>query len=138
MSYDLMVFDALAAPLEREAFMAWYRAQTGWSDGHSYDDAALTTAELCNWYRAMLAKFPAMNGPDAPDRSAWQEDSPLWDDPHFTDYSIGRQVIYCAFAPSVADNARKEAMRRASQHGVGLFDVSEPDGMIFFPDGLTL
>jgi hypothetical protein len=30
LSFDLMVFDASAAPRSRSAFMEWYREQTDW------------------------------------------------------------------------------------------------------------
>ena len=43
MSYDLMVFDPEAAPVDRHAFMEWYEAQAEWSEDHSYDDPSVST-----------------------------------------------------------------------------------------------
>jgi hypothetical protein len=45
-SYDLMVFEASEAPRHRAAFDAWYRQQTRWSEGHSYDDPTVANGEL--------------------------------------------------------------------------------------------
>jgi hypothetical protein len=65
-----------------------------------------------------------MNGPNA---------SSDYDDPNVTDYSIGRSVIYAAFAWSVAAPALKEVDRLATKHGVGFFDVSSEEGEVRFP-----
>jgi hypothetical protein len=131
MSYDLMVFDPTAAPREQEAFMAWYDAQTQWGEGHSYDNAQLTTPELRAWYDELRETFPAMNGPDSPLQQA-ANDSALWDDPHVTDYSVGRHVIYAAFAWSIAEQAREAVVSLAEKHRVGFFDASG-NGRVVFP-----
>lgn len=131
MSYDLMVFDASAAPSDRDTFTQWFDALTEWGEGHSYDDSAVTSEPLRQWYRAMLVAFPAMNGPDA-------DPSQSDDDPHVTDYSIAKQAIYCAFAWSVAEEAFNLVSRLAREHGVGFFDVSGDNGDILFPDGTSL
>ncbi|MBE1526464.1 hypothetical protein GGC65_000920 [Sphingopyxis sp. OAS728] len=135
MSYDLMVFDPAVAPRDRARFMAWYGELTAWGEGHSYDDASITTDGLRRWYRDMLATFPAMNGPDAADRP---DDSPVWDDLHLTDYSIARHAIYCAFSWSVGEEALAAVPQLAAKHEVGFFDVSADAGQIRFPDGLIL
>ena len=132
MSYDLMVFDASAAPHEQDAFMEWYDAQTQWGEGHSYDSSDVATAELRAWYDDMRRTFPAMNGPDAAWSRDLPNDSPLWDDPHVTDYCIGKHVIYCGFAWSIADEARAAVVRLAEQHKIGFFDASG-DSRIVFP-----
>ena len=131
MSYDLMVFDAAVAPRVGEAFMDWYDTQAQWGEGHSYDNSSVTTAELRAWYDDMRRTFPAMNGPDSV-LQGLPADSPLCDDPRVTDYCIGRQVIYCAFAWSIAEEAREAVVRLAEKHEVGFFDASG-DGRIVFP-----
>ncbi|MBD3747716.1 MAG: hypothetical protein IE932_16060 [Sphingopyxis terrae] len=135
MSYDLMVFDPAVAPRDRAGFMSWYGELTAWGEEHSYDDVSITTDSLRRWYTEMLTTFPAMNGPDAADRPY---DSPIWDDPHLTDYSIARHAIYCAFSWSVGEKAFSAVTRLAAKHGVGFFDVSADAGKIHFPDGLIL
>jgi hypothetical protein len=49
------------------------------------------------------------------------------------DYSIGRSVIYAAFAWSQAETAFEAVNRLAAKHGVGFFDVSSEQGEIRFP-----
>jgi hypothetical protein len=123
-SYDLLVFEPTAAPREREAFMAWYRTQAEWSEGHSYDDPRVCSAALQRWFAEIARTFPPMNGPLA------SEDA---DDPRVTDHSCGRNVIYSAFASSVAPSAYETVKALALKHNVGFFAASESDGELIFP-----
>jgi hypothetical protein len=127
MSYDLMVFKGEAAPKVRKDFMEWFAIQAEWSEGHSYDDPANTSPELRNWFMEMIKTFPAMNGPFANN----DDDD---DDYLISDYCIGRDVIYVAFAWSVAEQAYDKMVELAKKHGVGFFDVSNDDGDILFPE----
>jgi hypothetical protein len=104
--------------------MAWYDQQTEWSEGHSYDDPAVSSHRLRAWFLEMIEIFPAMNGPYASDKI---------DDPRVTDYSVGKDVIYACFAWSQVDPAFKATATLAKKHGVGFFDVSADDGAIIFP-----
>jgi hypothetical protein len=124
MSYDLMVFDPEAAPASRDAFMAWYHKQTQWKEEHGYNDPSVTAPKLRLWFDEMIQTFPPMNGPF---RSADV------DNPKVTDYSVGRSVIYAAFAWSEAKTARPAMRRLAQKHGVGFFDVSTDNGEILMP-----
>ena len=126
MSYDLMVFDPDSAPRNRKAFMAWFEKQAEWSEKHGYDDPKVSTPALRAWFLEMIKKYPAMNGP-----YATEEDN---DDSEVTDYSVGKIVIYGAFAWSVADAAHKHMTKLAAKHAVGFFDVSSDDGGVWLPD----
>ena len=124
MSYDLLVFDADVAPIDRGAFIAWYDDLTEWKEPHRYNDPAVTAPKLRAWYDAISAGYPNMNG-DVSDYG--------YDNPRLTDYSIGQHAIYAAFAWSVAEDAYQTARQLAEQHGVGFFDVSADDGDILHP-----
>ncbi len=128
MSYDLMVFDPDTAPRDSNQFASWYEAQTGWTEDHSYDDPANTTAALVAWYRDMLAEYPAMNGPDAIE---YPVDSEEWDNPKMTGYTIGNSVIYCDFRWSVAEEAYASVRHLADKHKIGFYDVSGSGDIIF-------
>ncbi len=123
MSYDLMVFRKESAPNDKKSFMEWYNNQTEWTEDHSYDDPANTSADLKNWFMDMKESFPAMNGPYASDDVG---------NPKVTYYSIGREVIYAAFAWSEAKNAYPKMIELAEKHNVGFFDASG-SGDIFIP-----
>lgn len=125
MSYDLMVFRKEAAPRNRTEFMQWYEDQTEWTEDHSYDDPANTSTELRNWYMEMIHTFPALNGPFASDDD---------DNPNVSDYSVGKDVIYVAFAWPLAEQAYNKMLALAEKHAVGFFDVSGDDGDILFPE----
>lgn len=125
MSYDLMVFEASVAPKSRDEFMVWYREQTKWSEGHNYQDHSITSQSLQNWFKEMIQFFPPMNGPLASDDV---------DDPKITDHCIGHNVIYSAFAWSVAEEAHPKMRELAIKHAVGFFDVSADNGEILFPN----
>lgn len=124
MSYDAMVFDPEVAPRKKSEFLKWYKVQTEWTEGHSYDDPEISTPALREWFMDMIKTFPAMNGPYA------KEDA---DDPHVTDYSVGTSVIYAGFAWSLADEAYKSMFAMAKKHGVGFFNASGSDDEIYFP-----
>jgi len=124
MSYDLMVFNPEAVPRARADFMDWYFKQTKWQEGHSYDDPAVCSTELKNWFLDIIETFPALNGPYA------AEDP---DDDTVTDFCIGKDVIYACFSWSVAEKAYEIMKEKAEKHKVGFFDVSAESGDILFP-----
>jgi hypothetical protein len=119
-----MVFEPSAAPGERSAYLDWYRLQTEWSEDHSYDDPAVTTAKLSAWFTEMRRDFPNLNGPGAADAGDYRR---------ATDYSIGRSVIYACFQWSEAESAYAIVRALAVRHGVGFFNVSADDGEFWFP-----
>ena len=127
MSYDLMVFEASAAPRDRERFEQWYRKQTEWTEHHNYDDPSVSSPALRNWYDAITQAFPNMNSPELSDED--------FDTSRPSDYSVGTNVIYAAFAWTEAENAYSLARRLAVENAVGFYDVSDDQGgqEIYFP-----
>lgn len=122
-----MVFDAALAPRTPTEFFAWYELQTDWRDDQAYDDPDICSPALRAWFLDMIVAFPPLNGPHA------IADSPL----ALTDYSIGRDVIYIAFAWSQADAAFEQCNALVAKHGVGLFNPSSIEGRVCFPDGTS-
>ncbi|MDR3198494.1 MAG: hypothetical protein LBU34_11560 [Planctomycetaceae bacterium] len=57
---------------------------------------------------------------------------------YVTDYAIGKDVIYAAFARLLADEAYETVKNLAKEYNVGFFDVSSVKGEIFFPNGEIL
>ena len=135
MSYDLMVFEGTVAPKNRSDFMKWYESQTKWTEDHGYDDPAVTSNALRNWFMEMIKKFPAMNGAF---ELADDEMDNMEDESYVTDYSIGKDVIYACFAWSLADEAFETVKKLAKEYHVGFFDVTSNNGEIIFPDGTVL
>ena len=132
MSYDLAVFDPSVAPRGREEFRAWYRLQTRWSEGHGYNDPAVSTLPLQAWFFAMIKEFPALNGPHATENV---------DSDMIADYSVGRNFIYVGFAWRLAERAYAGTFRLANKYRVGFFNVSSNEGEVWLPDpggGLNL
>lgn len=123
-----MVFAPEAAPTGREAFMEWYGQQSEWKEDHSYDDPKVSTPALRAWFLEMIQSFPAMNGPFT------SEDLPE-DEASVTDYSVGRYVIYAAFAWSKAEQAYETMFHLAAKHGVGFFNASSDTAEVWLPDG---
>lgn len=123
MSYDLMVFDPTVAPREREAFLAWYAAQTEWTEPHDYRDPLVTCPALLAWYSQMRGEFPNMHEPAFA----------AYDDLHATSYSIGHSSIYACFRWPLAEAAYAAARANAARHGVGFFDASSDAAEIWFP-----
>jgi hypothetical protein len=122
MSYDIFAFDPGVVPVDDD-LLAWYRKQAEWSEPHSYDDPAVTTPRLRALYHDLIAVFPSMNGPDAPDD----------DEDAMTDYCIGMQILYVGFRWSQAEQARSAFIRLAIKHGVGVCEISESPAVIHQP-----
>ena len=121
-----MVFELTSAPTAHTQFMVWYNEQTKWAEGHNYDDPAISTTSLRAWFMDIIESFPPLNGPLSKD------DLPE-DEASATDYSVGKSVIYCAFAWSKAKVAYETAFRLAQNHSVGLFDVSSGNEEVWLP-----
>jgi hypothetical protein len=126
MSYDLAVFDPEVAPLGRGEFLAWFKQQTEWNESHGYDNPKVCSPSLRQLFLEMIAEFPAMNGPHA------QEELPE-DEATLTDYSVGRSLIYAAFAWSKKEQAYEIMFRLAERHRVGFFNVSSTTGEVWLP-----
>ncbi len=125
MSYDLAVFDPDVAPRSRAEFRRWFDEQTQWGESHGYNDPEIPVAALKNWFREMITIFPPMNGPLRSTNS---------DDPRVTDYSLGKNIIYGAFAGSVGTAAYHRAFELAQKHRVGLYNVSDDPSDVWVPE----
>lgn len=132
MSYDLMVFEPAAAPLDRPGFLDWYRRVTAWEGTHDHSDPANASARLRGWYGDMITRFPAMNGPDAV-----REGDAAFDTLWVTDYCITANAIYMAFASSVSGYAYDMTRDLAMKHGLGFHDVSGAKGAVWLPSGAS-
>lgn len=120
MSYDLMVFAPELAPAkQRGPFLDWYEQQSEWAEGHSYDDAAVSTPALRAFYGELVLHFPAL----------------IAEDDEGTDYTIGSAVIYMSFPWDKVDEAHDAVVRLAGKHAVGFFDVSSDLAETWLPDG---
>ena len=139
MSYDLMVFEKTKAPKTRAEFIQWYEEQTQWGEDHDYQTIGVAAPALQNWFMEMKETFPPMSGEYAPTDDLLAEDAEL--ENRLVDYCIGRDVIYAAFAWSVAEDAYEQMRILAQKHDVGFFDVSggPPESAdIILPDGSRL
>ncbi len=116
MSYDLMVFEKTKAPAVKKDFMAWYERQAEWNEEHDYTTIGVSSEALQNWFMEMKETFPPMNGEYAPDLKLLDENEKL--ESYLTDYCIGQDVIYAAFAWSVADEAYELMRSLARKHNV--------------------
>ena len=124
MSYDLAVFDPDAAPRSRVEFRTWFHEQTQWGESHGYNDPGIPVPALRNWFQEMIVTFPPMNGP-------LRSSNP--DDPRVTDFSLGRNIIYGAFAGSVAAVAYQRAFELAQKHRVGFYNPSDVPSDVWIP-----
>lgn len=127
MSYDVMVFDPAAAPVEREAFLAWYGKVMDAEDYLDHRDAAETSPALQAWFHDLRRDYPAMNGPQAASEAV------NGDDDRLTDYLIGPAAIYAEFRWSQAETALQRVLQTARAHGVGVYCCSERDGAVWAP-----
>lgn len=119
MSYDLMVFDPAAAPSKKRApFLDWYDQQAEWEEDHNYDDPAISTPALRNFYADIVTAFPPQQEEEGPG----------------TDYTIGSALIYMTFEWERIDTAHETVFRLAAKHQLGFFDVSSDLAETWLPD----
>lgn len=76
----------------------------------------------------MIKAYPAMNGPFSSDHLPEDESS-------VTDYSVGKFVIYAAFAWSKAEKAHQDMFQTAARNGIGFLDASSDLAEVWLPDG---
>jgi hypothetical protein len=126
MSYDLMVFEPEAAPKDHQRFLDWYFEQTKWNEGHSYGDPAITSNRLRDWFVDISNMFPPLNG-------VFSKEELPDDEASATDYSIGKQIIYAAFAWSKSDSAYQTVFDLAAKHNLGFFNVSSDLEEVWLP-----
>ena len=127
MSYDLVVFEKSIAPGSKAEFLEWYKEQVEWKEDHDYDSIEVSSIKLKSWFLDMIKLFPPMNG-DFDMDDALENDQEL--ENRFTDYSIGKNLIYAGFAWSQAETAYNTMLMLASKHDVGFFDVSGTGAII--------
>ena len=127
MSYDLVVFDPIVAPQDREKFVHWYRRTATWEDSRDDTVPGRCSPSLKSWFLEMIEIHPALNGPYAKPLG-------LTEDPLEADYCMADHLIYVAFSAS-KPAAYQTSFTLAAKHAVGLFAVSEPSGEVWFPDG---
>ena len=127
MSYDLVVFEKSIAPASKVEFLDWYEEQVEWKEDHDYDSIEVSSSKLKNWFLDMIKLFPPMNG-DFDMDDALENDQEL--ESRFTDYSIGKNLIYAGFAWSQAETAYNTMLMLALKHDVGFFDVSGTGAII--------
>ncbi|NQX46821.1 hypothetical protein HQN87_15895 [Paenibacillus tritici] len=130
MSYDLMIFEPSSAPRDKKEFMAWFEQQVQWSEDHEYNNPLVCSEPLQRLYSKLSEYFPNMNV----DEEVFEAMEEAGTDNRLTDYSLGTDVIYAAFAYSVAGEAYTTMRSLAVEHKVGFFNVSSDDGEIIFPD----
>ena len=126
MTYDILAFDPDS--VTDEDFPAWWNKQSEWSEDHSYDDAAVTTPSLREFFGDLIQTFPPMNGPGSPTDEEFDADPEL--EVRVTDYSIGTTVVYGAFAWSQESTARPLFTSLAAKHGVAVALVSDGDAIL--------
>lgn len=117
MSYEIVIFDAEAAPTDDDdAFVEWYTRQTTPSD-----DPDVGTVAMRNWYSDFSSDFPAANGPyaDAHDGNTYYEFGP----------TITRATVPVELGKRAADSARS----LAGKDSVGFFNPNADELRLFFP-----
>jgi len=80
-------------------------------------------------FMKIVQVFPSMDVDDETFEAMEEEGT----DNRLTEYSIGRHIIYAAFAWSVAEEAYETVRALAAKHQIGFFDVSGSAGDIIRP-----
>lgn len=121
MSYDLMVFDPAAVPLERAGFIAWVRRMIRMGEGTILEQTQLPA--LTAWRDDMAVRYR---------RHALRfgrEATPLLP----AEFRITASAIYASFDWRLCSPLYRDGLRLAQDHQVGFFDVSGDDAAVWTP-----
>lgn len=125
MSYDLLVFEPGAAPVEdRTAFLAWFSQVVRLRDGHLLSDPAQTSPALQRWYAGMTEAFPHIG-------SARAGQSEMQEDEINADYRFAPAAVFARFEWQVSRKAYHLAMKHARANGLGFFDASGESALCY-------
>lgn len=120
MSFDLFIFEKreeLKTSLDVYAYLEDF---TEYMEKKDYNSLEGCSACICSWAKKMFEKFPPMNEvyglnlEIAEAKEAAEE--------YLTDYSLGKNGVYCAFSYSVADEALAYIKSLADEYGVGIYN----------------
>ena len=101
MSYDLMVFKKIKAPINKVEFLEFYKEQVKWKLDHNYASIEISSRKLNNCYVDIIMIFPSTNGDFAIEDDILENNEEL--ESCLIDYSICRNPIYVVFVWSQAE-----------------------------------
>lgn len=116
-----MLFLPTSAPKREADFFDWFDEQTEWEEDHDYRSDTVSAPALRACFRDLSAHFPVLGPKRKSDLEA--------------EYSFGSVMIHVAFSFKAQQAALTQTKSLAGKHGLGLFEASSDDGLIWIPDG---
>lgn len=116
MSYDLMVFKKIKAPINKVEFLEFYKEQVKWKLDHNYASIEISSRKLKNCYVDIIMIFPSTNGDFAIEDDILENNEEL--ESRLIDYSICRNPIYLVFVWSQAEKARNTMLVHSMKHNL--------------------
>lgn len=127
MSFNLFVFERRESIRTSLDVCAYMEEFTKYEEDRDYTSLEGCSDTIIKWATKMFERFPPMNGDHAPsDEVAFATEE---SEAHLTDYSLGNNGVYCAFAWSVAEEALEYVCSFAEEFNVGIFDVQSSKGI---------
>ena len=127
MSFDLFVFEKREEIKTSLDVFAYQEEFTEYKENKDYESLDGCSDVISCWTKKMFEKFPPISGKYAlPDEIAYAtEDS----ENHLTDYSLGKNGVYCAFSYNVEDEALEFVKSIADEYGVGIYNLQSNDAI---------
>lgn len=122
MSYDLMVFDPAAVPLERPGFIAWVRRMIRMGEGSVLEETQLEALTL--WRNDMAARYR---------RHSLRYGREVTPTLLLPDFRITASAIYASFDWRLCVPLYRDGLRLAQDHQIGFFDVSGEEAAVWIP-----
>jgi len=125
MSFDLFVFEKREEIKTSLDVFAYLEEFTEYKENKDYESLEGCSRVIACWAKKMFEKFPPISGEYAlPDEIAYAtEDS----ENYLTDYSLGKNGVYCAFSYNVEDEALEFVKSIADEYGVGIYNPQSSD-----------
>ena len=127
MSFDLFVFEKREEIKTSLDVFAYQEEFTEYKENKDYESLDGCSDVISCWAKKMFEKFPPISGKYAlPDEITYAtEDS----ENHLTDYSLGKNGVYCAFSYNVEDEALEFVKSIADEYGVGIYNLQSNDAI---------
>ena len=122
MSFDLFIFERRKDIKTSLDVFNYYDEFIEYKENKDYNSLHGCSDIIVAWAKKMFEKFPPMNGKYAlSDEIAYASEDT---ENHLTDYSFGKNGVYCAFSYNVATEVLKFLKNTAEQYGMGVYNLA--------------
>ncbi len=126
MSFNLFVFERRENLKTSVEICSYMEEFTEYKEDKDYNSLEDSSEIIVNWSKKMFEKFPPLNGEYAPSEEQFHLKEI---ETHLTDYSIGKNAVFCAFGWDVAEEALEDIIAMADEYKAGVYDLQSNEAI---------